>query len=314
MKEDAERLTRADFDTADDYARYLLQAGLLPESTHTPQWLRGASGKHVELFKAAGDLRPTISRAVKFTRHIAASDFENAYRAVAFSNLSGSVMNVHLTIVWETVGKREDLEIRQCLEKFLERFRKWNGERFFATRWIYVQERVPSRGLHTHILASVDKLNRTDFERWSLRCIKTVSGRAPVQDVQNKKTIVIKHRANGDVIAQWRLFQYLMKGIDPDAEISDIHDRRQRRPITEVAGLRYRKQGSISTKRVGVSRSLDRDARMAAGFKCALEKGAVSRSDLYTDSYWRDYLLREEQRKRQQEIEGVMETLDRTGF
>ncbi len=314
MKDDPPELTRADFDTADDYARYLLQAGLIPESVHTPQWMRGASGKYVELFRASADLKPTAIRAAKSARHIAASDFENAYRAASFSNWSGTVMNVHLTIVWETVEKREDLEIRRCLEKFLERFRKWNSERSFATRWIYVQERVPSRGLHTHILASVDKLNRTDFERWALRCIKTVSGRIPIQNVQKGKTIVIRHRANDDVSTQWRLFQYLMKGVDPDAEIPDIQDRRKRRPITEVAGLRYRKQGNIFTKRVGVSRSLDRNARMAAGFKCVLDEGAVSPNELYTDSYWRDYLLWKEQRRRQQEVEGVLETLDRIGF
>ena len=235
---------------------------------------------------------------------IKGSDFQKAY-TVAFSNRAGAVMNVHMTIVWRTVLVGGDLVYAGALKKFLERFRKWCGERNIPCHWVFAWERGAKNGLHSHVLASVPHLFEAELQRWAQNAIKTVCGMPPVLKPRRRKsgapktthTLNIVHRRDGDIRAQWELFRYPMKGISAHQFIGDLDNRHQHRRLSEIAAISCRPQGLVTMKRVGVSRAIDVAMQNKAGFVSALDRGAIKPEQLYTEECFRAFQRDEERRE-----------------
>lgn len=289
-------LTREDFESADDYARYCRESGIEPfrKKRYPSAWLTHGVGPNVDLLRAIHgaaepeQLKAQISWGV--TKSINDRQFDNAYEAVAFANRCGRIMNVHMTIAWSTVGVVDDDDVAEANKRFLELFGKWCDGRGLPRSWIYVAERSRVRGLHLHIVANVPRDGYSDGPRsltkWAQGCIRTVTGRAPLQKRGAKeKTIVVRHKEE-TLTTQWALFRYVMKGLAPDLTRRDSTDRRRVRLVKTVAGLRTKPQGRVTTKRVGTSRQLGASIRKAVGFESEWAKGRVTKaSQLYTNLY-----------------------------
>jgi len=300
-------LTREDFESADDYARYCRESGIeaFRKKRYPSAWLTHGVGPNVDLMRAIhGAAEPEQLKAQAswgVTKSINDRQFKNAYNAVAFANRNGRVMNVHMTIAWSTVGIVADEELADLNEKFLERFRKWCDARELPRAWIFVLERSKERGLHSHILASVPRDGYADgkagLTNWAKGCIKNLTGRVPLQKRGEKtKTIVVRHK-DESVQLQWKWFRYVMKGLAPNLTRRDSEDRRKVRLLKNVAGVRARPQGTVTTKRVGSSRVIGAKAREAAGFKSELDNGATKARQLYTDLYIQRFEMDEELRR-----------------
>jgi hypothetical protein len=289
-------LSRGDFDSTDEYLRWLRFGGFelsaeelesfgdCPEANLARAVLGQTKRQHAQAWEGWGE-----------TEFIAGRDFRKAYNAVGFANQLGFVMNVHMTIVWETVGKKGDLEVAKAARRFLELFRKWCAERRLPCLWVHVLERGKRNGLHSHVLCHVPHLFGVRFRQWTDGAIKTVTGKLPARKARGQRkgtgqpyTINIEHRRDNDVRAQWELFKYPMKGVHPRLVLLDVSSRQAARPISEVAALRLRPQGIIKTKRVGTSRPLGEKAQTEAGFQSAFDRGAITPGQLYTDQYLRD--------------------------
>jgi hypothetical protein len=104
--------------------------------------------------------------------------------------------------------------------------------------------------------------------------------------------VVVKHATDRMVYVQWKLFQYVMKGMSPGVLVKNPTNRFAPRPLKIVAGLNWNRKGEISTKRAGVAREIDRAAQRRFwaehdGPPCALRAGATNPDELYTDLYLR---------------------------
>ncbi|MFD2181734.1 hypothetical protein [Rhodoplanes azumiensis] len=247
---------------------------------------------------------------------ISTADFQKAYNAVAFANRTGTVMNVHATLVWSTVGQTNGIATAKIAGLFLERFRKWSHERDLPCRWVHVLEISKKNGLHSHVLMHVPRVFELDFRKWVRRCIGTLTGKTPVPRVTPglaRKLHIAKpnHTANlevsaeTDIRAQWEVFTYLMKGILPAAYARDADDRRKARPLLDVAGIpeKYRRrQGEVLTKRVSVARDIDRASQARVGFRSAYDDGARDPGGLYVTDYLKSYERDREYEKMLQNI------------
>jgi hypothetical protein len=147
--------------------------------------------------------------------------------------------------------------------------------------------------LHSHVAVCVPHDYKERFEQWALRAVQTISGRPPVRDRRRKIwTVKVNHGPDRELRVQWKLFQYLMKGMSPDTRVKNPTNRFAPRPLKTVAGLKLQSQGEILTKRAGVAREIDRAAQRSFwaehdGPPCALRAGATNPGELYTDLYLR---------------------------
>jgi hypothetical protein len=219
------------------------------------------------------------------------------------------VLNAFVSVSWSTVGVQGDLAVAKANERLLELMRKWLHERNLPKAWFWVLERGDTLGLHSHLVVCVPYDYKEPFAHWALRAVQTISRQPPVRDRRRKIwTVVVEHATDRMVYVQWKLFQYVMKGMHPGVLAKNPTNRFAPRRLRTVAGLKLRSQGEISTKRVGVAREIDRAAQRRFwaehdGPPCALRAGATDPDELYTDLYlrWFDH---------QEHVQELLQTLN----
>jgi hypothetical protein len=111
--------------------------------------------------------------------------------------------------------------------------------------------------------------------------------------VLDPAAVCVRHKRDGDVARHWAWFSYLTKGADPEVRMRDVHDRHRWHRLGDLMRYRHVYGGVVRCrKRVGLSRSLDRQARRSfglGGFVSALGAGASTKEALYTEAYLREH-------------------------
>lgn len=190
------------------------------------------------------------------SRLITVSDFAALYRAAEFSLLNGYPLASHVIINWNALGADADdkaadgfLGFTKCIRDFLKR-------RLVPPLWIYVHERSPKTGLHTHIaiFLPVDAPElRTECMEW-LRYwpIRQLGRRVP-------HGIRMRVPQAHEIRLHWLIFNYLVKGYDPLAVVQSAQRAPGGTPIMlgDLIAFPRRDPGAVTLrKRIGFSRAL----------------------------------------------------------
>lgn len=291
--------TRADFDSDEDWARYLRRSCLpMEDEDGQATWVYiGGSGPEASLHRAIhGWTKRQYEQAAGVwgvTAYLRNRQFMKLYDAVRLANCRGLVPNALVNVSWSTVGIVSDLAVRSAHEQLLELMRKWLVERQISQAWLWVLERGDTFGLHSHIAVHVPHVYEDAFASWVAKAVRTIAKRSIVVNRRTKVyTVKVKHASDDAWRVQWKIFRYLMKGVDPWTRVKDPKQRHGTKLLRDVAGLKSVAQGEVSTKRAGVARQLDTTEQRKFWQShdvppCPLRHGAAKPQDAFTDVYLR---------------------------
>ncbi|CAO4181169.1 hypothetical protein [Methylorubrum extorquens] len=251
--------------------RFVREHGLEPEDIGRRNWV-GAHDDDAEVVRhqaVFGRSPQEHSRAVGswgLTQALSTKQFKQGYEAIALANCFGNVLNTFLSITWSRVGITEPAEVAEAHRRYLELLRKAclscrdeDGKRCVPYGLVWVIENGRRHGLHSHILMVMPKARKPWLRKQVELAVETISGRS-VHWRLGTRAVRILHRHDRDVTAQWRLFQYMMKGmvVPKERRLIDPEQARVPMPVQQAARVKLRSQGVVATKRFGVSRKLDR--------------------------------------------------------
>lgn len=280
----------------DEQLRFLREHGLEPEDIGRRNWA-GANSEdsEVQRHQAVFGRNPQeYGRAIGIwgvTPALSTKQFRQGYEAIALANHFGCVLNTFLTITWPRVGVTEPTEVAEANGRYLELLRKACRKHGKPYLLIWVLENGKTHGLHSHILMSMPKADKPWLRKQVELAVQTITGR-DVHWRLGTRAVRLFHRRDRDVTAQWRLFRYMMKGIGAPKErrLIDPAASRVPAPIQIAARLKLRSQGTVETKRFGVSRVLD--AKSVAAIRAEygippsyLEQGETDPNVLFSTDY-----------------------------
>ncbi|GJD93129.1 rolling circle replication-associated protein [Methylobacterium iners] len=265
--DDEEDPRRAFFDRVEglgEKLRFLREHGLEPEDIGRRNWVgAGSTAPEVARHQAVfGRNAREHGRAVgswNLTAALTTKQFRQGYEGIALSNCFGGVLNTFLSITWSRVGITEPAAVAEAHQRYLELLRKACRKHGKPYGLVWVIENGRRHGLHSHILMVMPKADKQWLRRQVELAVQTISGRN-VHWRLGTRAARLLHRWDRDVTAQWRLFQYMMKGLVAPKERRLIDPERSAVPLAvqKAARLKLKSQGLVTTKRFGVSRNLDR--------------------------------------------------------
>lgn len=270
-------------------------------------WKREASWKHASALAKlkAGGSAPAPT-------HITKGQFIDLYSAVWFANGYGVPMNCHVIIQWGFLGYTDHSEAaNQLQDGFLKHLDGWfhynmkkNHVKFGIENndihdlfWIYSNECSPS-GFHTHLLVGMPYSMIPAFRIWVADRLAKLSKRQPM----TPGVVKIVSPPSDPIERQWIFFQYLCKGLDPDATV-EIPGYERPVPLSDLIQFSYANPGHITCKsRVGRSRNLSPTARkmQGEGVISPIERGIFDRREVYSarlhdewhrENYWKNFDL-----------------------
>ncbi|MBL8577692.1 MAG: hypothetical protein JNK47_10730 [Mesorhizobium sp.] len=250
-------LTRDDFIDAEDWYRYQHEGGFLRRVHRGQRYVPALSnGPWAQLVNMTHDVREKPERQYsRLSTGLRGKEVDLLWKAVALANLQSQVLNVHVTIAWSTVGVIAEAEVAQANEEFLERMRKRLSDLGVPHAWIWVLERKPTIGLHTHILAHVPMRYHWAFKKWTRSGFRSATGSVPVEDGPSL-SVMVKTAHDRDCRQQQIWFDYLVKGLNKGEVYLDQNDARARYDIAMVGRLKLKRQGVVSVKRSGYARAI----------------------------------------------------------
>lgn len=293
--DDHHELRRDDFFCAEDYARYLRQAGLEPTDRYgrpTFEPVLG-SGSEVSLHRAIHGhdremyLRVQLgneelvhqvlrNRACALAAKRGAAPYLNlrdgraVYDATSFlSQEHGLFFNAFITLAYRQLGVNDPAAMTKLLTDFLGeadgQIKRWGH----AFHWLYIHEHSEERGLHTHVLAHVPPAARKPFAEWARDGANSFFWRHCRQTSTEAVDIVIKMPTHTRSAAgwQWDRVQYVTKGLNPNLVGRDMRDGRLQ-PLFELLGQKenYRRPAGVIPfrQRVGGSKLIWTGAQVKA--------------------------------------------------
>jgi hypothetical protein len=294
MDQDQPPLTRADFLDQDSWFRYCRLGGVDPYAdeelaTCAPQ----GPGENAQLFGAIyGSTAESLQRTLAggWSAHLNYAEFERAYRAVAFANCRGIVLDTFVTITWRMLGIKTDEAVDRCQARLLADLQRWCDDHRVRPAWVWVLEKGRRRGLHTHMLISIPGTLVGVFRPWLMTQLPRLTG-ADLITTKESRTVDIKPLHAEGVGAQWSVFRYLFKGLSPRLVRTDARTGVQVR-VHEIAGLKLNNEGEMVAARCGVAGALEPISIAAwAATHPSLPPvnpaHANGPNDLYTDTYLR---------------------------
>ncbi|MDD4911063.1 MAG: hypothetical protein PHP57_02100 [Sideroxydans sp.] len=161
--------------------------------------------------------------------HITQAQFIELYSGVCFANNAfGVALNTHVTIHWGALGIDDQIEAASVLqEQFIHHLKAWmrykkaahkdrfSGNSEYELCWIYSHENSPYGGFHTHLIVGIPDLFRKEFAIWTKHRFQEISKTKELHD----KAIFIRTNRSTPITSQWHLFQYICKGLNPDARV-----------------------------------------------------------------------------------------------
>ncbi len=170
--------------------------------------------------------------------------------------MNGYPLASHLIINWTALGINGEDHVGAAFLAFTKRLRDYLTRRGVPPLWIYSHERGPTTGLHTHfaIFLPVDiDVLRAEFMDW-LRSW-------PIRQFRRRVPRAVRMRVpkKHETKLHWLLFNYLVKGYDPQAIIQSAKHAPGGKAIMlgDLIAFPWRDPGVIALrKRVGFAQSL----------------------------------------------------------
>lgn len=237
-------LTRDDFETQEDWARYLHEGGFGQEIDGRGRLVPHQSrGHYSQLRNAIYGGEPGPANATRSgpstTTGVTAYDAQKLYFAMAFAAWHSSYLNCHIVVTWSLVGVVADKDVATAHQRLMDLIRRWLQRGGSEGQFVWVIERGRKRGLHSHILLRMNPSEAFELRQWLYRAVARISHK----DAVPKTTIFVRPSALFNGEAQWKFWgKYFLKGSDG---------------TWLLRSLTHTKEGVFTGKRVGVSRSLD---------------------------------------------------------
>lgn len=254
---------------------------------------------HLYLYKRQrrgkrGNTRGDVNGAegAKGPRHMTERQFRDLYGAIAFANINGAIMNVHLVISWRILGFEDHSEATYALQrKVLTHFGSWydskKGPDDPHRVWVYSNECTGRVGFHTHVLLAVPERWLPAFRKW----VKKRLGDLSHLRVLPKGAYKVVAPPSDPIRRQWIWFQYICKGLDPEAKTKASVGDEPTVALSDLVQFSYDSPGAMTClKRMGVSSNIGADRRNEAGFRSWLDRGVTDVRVLYAGqehSEWR---------------------------
>lgn len=185
-----------------------------------------SAGRQVNPFLRSDALGRPLQRT-NVTTALAAGRISCLHEAVLRANVMGLVMGVFVTISWRLVGVTSDEQAAAARDKMLRRVREWSRKQVVRDKrldselaWIWVNERGPTVGLHTHLQFSCPEHLRTALLRVICRAVAPAPGvvaSGAVLTLPGDTSAVSMSdrgetdRASAEARRQWTLFGYITK-------------------------------------------------------------------------------------------------------
>lgn len=245
--------TRADFDTEDDWARYLHEGGFGPEIDGRGRLVPHRSqGRYSRLRNGIYGWEPGDARATRAgpstTSGLTEYDAIKLFYALAFAAWKGVYLNTHITVTWSLAGLTSDTAVTMAHQQLMDALRRWvqrGGSR--DAHFVWVLERGKTHGLHGHIMMHLAGGEAGELRRWIHKHVERRMGRKVP-----KETTKVRPELGRAASAQWDHWApYFLKGSDGTWQLLSIE---------------HKDQGVITGKRAGVSRSLDEAAQRRTTF------------------------------------------------
>ena len=200
-------------------------------------------------------------RAPSESRFLSSRDFLRLYKGVATANMQGVMLNSFVTISWSLAGLTDASSVRQAQAAFQERMTSWFHYLGEAYAGVWVKEVGRTLGLHSHYLLHVPQASASEFRRWVRRTIAkaTISDTGPVRRTTGGYPLRVTDVSElGDTVAaQWAVFRYMAKGLDPDGMTSVFSGSRRRMLAAEYTGLsKLSDEGVVIGQRCGRSHAI----------------------------------------------------------
>jgi hypothetical protein len=226
--------------------------------------------------------------------NISVEQFVNLYSAVAFANGNGVLLDVHVIIHWSRLGYRSHEEAAEALqERFIKHLDSWyyyqqekNVSRTMQPlAWIYTHECSAKGEFHTHFLTHVPVRLRDEFRAW----MRKRAGKLEVRGGSTKGAVRVVGPPSDPIGRQWRFFQYLCKGLDPDAVVPLYQSGAPCRLLNFIQ-FQYINPGHIECKqRFGMSRNINAASRNKVRFRSAAELGKFDVRELYNSAAYDEW-------------------------
>jgi len=245
--------------------RTMWEGGLDPVDRNGRPRVPLGSGPYSQLVRAVYPIAET--RVPHVSRVLSNDECMRLYKGVAVANLGGLVLNTFLTISWGLANLWEPWRVRKAQADFQEGISSWfqyrrRRERDFPRyAGVWVKEVGRTLGLHTHYLLHVPPRHLPVFRNWVRATISkaTESPRGLVRTTSTGRRLYVTdvRDLRSDIGAQWGVFRYMAKGLDPEELIKTMPGTTWRMPASEYIGLsETSEQGTVVGQRSGRSRAI----------------------------------------------------------
>ena len=201
--------------------------------------------------------------------------FRELYAAAEFAAVFGIALNTMVTLSWNHMGLTTDEDVKRAFESFQKCVRDWAAQRRMPLAFIYVHERSPSIGLHTHLVLHFPTSplpgptrDFAEFRDWTYDWVERRRKRSVPHSVR------VTGGSKPSVLRPWILFSYLLKGYDPRAVVRSERNSPDKRPVYlgDLIAARWRDPGHVGLKRYGVSHSLGPGSRKEGVPSCVAHR------------------------------------------
>lgn len=213
-----------------------------------------------------------------FPRNLKANEFKDLYGAVAWVNhRTGWVFDAHVTICWKLLGHAADPHQDSWLyDFFIRQYAEWCRDRDIDCLWIYTNEMADCVGAHTHFMTHLGSEQMAAFKKFVEMRMRKINKLPSF----NLNAFDIEENKNGSLATQWIQFQYLCKGLDPNARFA--YKDGSTVLASDLIRFGYESPGQVCCKkRYGISKNIREKARRSFGFESLMDKGVFDVGMLY---------------------------------
>ena len=212
---------------------------------------------------------------------ITTDQFLRVFRGIQYANYRGYILNTELTIAWKCAGIDAPSDVDRMNMRAMDRIRKFLEYRKIPVFYYGVFENGILNGYHFHAAIYVPPLYKSQFKD----CLKKMARDFALPHLVNDFVRGVIRRAD-KTGAQWRWFQYCMKGLDP-VVYRDVVKFPYDKDMNTLVGVQRRNPGVVEIDRVRIARSMGPKARMDAGYRAELDITRAEWQSCYTDAEYK---------------------------
>lgn len=207
------------------------------------------------------------------SRFIGVDDYASALAASQFAFHFGLTQDLHVTIDFGRMGRHEPAEVQGELSGWTKCLGEWCREHGIPCAWIYSIEMSSKLEYHAHVAVHVPGDSRCEGRHLRRKFRAWVKGYTGRRGKHVPRAIKVRGGREESELGHWIVFQYLVKGYDPNALVCSPRNSPDGLAVRlgDLIAKYHRDPGPVElTRRIGVSNSLG-PARRAMGAPTGLD-------------------------------------------